>query len=438
MIAMVVKRRILQFNSKRNPLLKRALSPRLENTSPSRLLLNLEWLLLGFSALTMLLMSPLTNDSIGFVLLSVLSVVALAGMRLKWPRDNLFYKIFYTALELGFLISLSTMDSAPPVMPLLGIVIVIRGCQMFDLTGRLLVSFATFATFTLTILQRNSLPSMLVKVIEEQAAMPSLTSLNHAMFTIKLNAALSFGLALVLVMLLINALLEERQSRLKLTTALNQLRQYSLRIEDQSALQERNRIAREIHDSLGHTLTAQSIQLDSALLLQYSNRQESSVFLQEAKQLCKQALQEVRQSVATLRTDPLQGKSLEHLVEPLIQEFRATTAIEPSFILSLTHPLPREVISAFYRVLQEALTNIIRHSAASEVSLRLDTRDRRLHLQIQDNGKGFNPDQNSTGFGIQGMKERISALGGQFNLSSSPGEGCLIDVKILLATDVLL
>jgi signal transduction histidine kinase len=435
---MFVKCRILQFNPKRNPLLKRALNPRLENISPSRLLLNLEWLLLGFSALTMLLMSPLTNDSIGSVLLSVLSVAALAGMRLKWPRDNLFYKIFYTALELGVLITLSSMDSAPPVMPLLGIVIVIRGCQMFDLTGRLLVSFATFATFTLTILQRNSLPSMLVKVIEEQAAMPSLTSLNHAMFTIKLNAALSFGLALVLVMLLINALLEERQSRLKLTTALDQLRQYSLRIEDQSALQERNRIAREIHDSLGHTLTAQSIQLDSALLLQYSNSKEASVFLQEAKQLCKQALQEVRQSVATLRTDPLQGKSLEHLVEPLIQEFRATTAIEPSFILSLARPLPREVISAFYRVLQEALTNIIRHSTASEVTLRLVTRDRLLHLQIQDNGKGFNPDQNSTGFGIQGMKERIAALGGQFNLSSSPGEGCLIDVKILLATDVRL
>jgi signal transduction histidine kinase len=332
---------------------------------------------------------------------------------------------------------LSVTDSAPPVMPLLGIVIVMRGCQMFDVTGRLLVSLATFAAFTLTILQRDRLPSMLVKVVEEQAAMTSLTSLNHVMLTIKLNAALSFGLALVLVMLLINALLEERKSRTKLSTALDRLRQYSLRIEDQSALQERNRIAREIHDSLGHTLTAQSIQLDSALLLQNSNRQEATVFLQEAKQLCKQALQEVRQSVATLRTDPLQGKSLENLVEPLIQEFRATTAIEPTCMLNLTQPLPREVISAFYRVLQESLTNIIRHSGANEVILRLVTRDRLLHLQVQDNGKGFNPDQNSTGFGIQGMKERIAALGGQFNLSSSPGEGCLIDVKILLATDAL-
>jgi signal transduction histidine kinase len=431
-------RRNLQFNRNRNrkPLPKHLFHWQLENEAPSNLLLNLEWLLLGVSALTMILTSSLL-ESMGFVVLGLMGVAGLAGMRLKWPTKTLSCKILYTALELGFLLWLSAVESAPPVMPLLGLVIVIRGCQMFDLTGRLVVTIATFATFSLTLLQRNSLPSILVKMIEQQSAQSSITSLNSVLLPIKLSAALSFGLALVLVMLLVNALLEERKSRAKLSTALDRLRQYSLRIEDQSALQERNRIAREIHDSLGHTLTAQSIQLDSALLLQYSNRQEASVFLQEAKQLCKQALQEVRQSVATLRTDPLQGKSLESLVEPLIQEFRATTAIEPTCMLSLTQPLPREVISAFYRVLQESLTNIIRHSSASEVILRLVIRDRLLHLQIQDNGKGFDPNQNLTGFGIQGMKERIAALGGQFTLSSSPDEGCLIDVRVLLATDVL-
>jgi signal transduction histidine kinase len=434
---MSLNRRILQFSRKSSNFLPhRSPTVRLAEEAPYKLLLNLEWLLLGVSALTMLLTGSLI-DNMGFVLLGLLGVAALAAMRLKWPTKTLSCKILYTALELGFLLWLSAVESAPPVMPLLGLVIVIRGCQMFDLTGRLLVTVATFATFALTLLQRDSLPSILVKMIEQQTAKSSITSLNSVLLPIKLSAALSFGLALVLVMLLVNALLEERQSRAKLTIALNRLRQYSLRIEDQSALKERNRIAREIHDSLGHTLTAQSIQLDSALLLQNSHRQEAAVFLQEAKQLCKQALQEVRQSVATLRTDPLKGKSLENLVEPLIQDFRATTAIEPTYLLSLTQPLPREAISAFYRVLQEALTNIIRHSDASEVILRLVTRDRLLHLQIQDNGKGFDPNQNLTGFGIQGMKERIAALGGQFNLSSSPGEGCLIDVRVLLATDVL-
>jgi signal transduction histidine kinase len=433
---MSLTRRILQLSRKSNVLPNRSPVLRLTSEAPPKLLLNLEWLLLGVSTLTMLLTGSLM-DSMGFVFLGLLGVAALAGMRLRWPTKTLSCKVLYTALELSFLLWLSVVESAPPVMPLLGLVIVIRGCQMFDLTGRLVVTIATFATFTLTLLQRNSLPTILVKMLEQQNAKSSIASLNSLLLPIKLSATLSFGMALVLVMLLVHALLEERKSHAKLSTALDRLRQYSLRIEDQSALQERNRIAREIHDSLGHTLTAQSIQLDSALLLQNSNRQEASAFLQEAKQLCKQALQEVRQSVATLRTDPLQGRSLESLVEPLIQDFRTTTTIEPTCLLSLTQPLPREVIAAFYRVLQEALTNIIRHSSASEVILRLVTRDRVLHLQIQDNGKGFDPNQNLTGFGIQGVKERIAALGGQFNLSSSPGEGCLIDVRVLLATDVL-
>jgi signal transduction histidine kinase len=239
------------------------------------------------------------------------------------------------------------------------------------------------------------------------------------------------------MMLLINALLDERKSRAKLVVALNQLRQYSLRIEDQSALQERNRIAREIHDSLGHTLTAQSIQLDSALLLQRSNREEADVFLQEAKQLCKQALQEVRQSVTALRSDPFQGKSFDQIATSLIQEFRTTTAIETTCIMRVTHPIPSNVIAASYRVLQEALTNIARHSAATNVIVQLFTQDGVLTLQIQDNGRGFDPTQNSTGFGLQGMKERVTALDGQFTLSSQPGTGCLVSVMVPLSLRLL-
>ena len=151
----------------------------------------------------------------------------------------------------------------------------------------------------------------------------------------------------------------------------------------------------------------------------------------------KQALQEVRQSVATLRTDPRQGKSLDSIATNLIREFRVTTTIEPTCVIRLSHPIPTEVVSALYRVLQEALTNITRHSRATNVLLQLFTEDRILHLHIHDNGKGFDPDQNSTGFGLQGMRERIIALGGQFKLSSQLGEGCRISIKIPLAVRLL-
>ncbi len=118
--------------------------------------------------------------------------------------------------------------------------------------------------------------------------------------TLKLNTAVTFGLALLFILLLVNALLSERQSREKLVLANAQLRQYALRIEDQATLQERNRIAREIHDALGHALTAQSIQLENALLFLPPGAEKTASFLQEAKQLGSRALQEVRRSIFML------------------------------------------------------------------------------------------------------------------------------------------
>jgi signal transduction histidine kinase len=401
------------------------------------LLLKLEWMLLGFTGLTLLLTASLIPRSgllnSTFIWLTIASIALLALMRLKNPSNKLG-KLLYTLLELLVITLPSFFKSGLPFLPLMGLVIVMRGCQRFEGLGRFIVAGATFLVFGFTLLFRGgTVPEALIKSTQY----PSMQSFDVTFFMLQLNAGLSFGMALFFVMLLINALLDERQSREKLVVALEQLRQYSLRIEDQSALQERNRIAREIHDSLGHTLTAQSIQIDSALLLQRSNAEESSVFLKEAKQLCKQALQEVRQSVAALRSDPFQGKSLDQIATTLVQEFRVTTAIETTCVISVTHPVPPDVVSACYRVLQESLTNISRHSAATDVVFQLVTQEGALKLQIQDNGKGFDPGQNSTGFGLQGMKERVMALGGQFQLSSQPGEGCQISVKIPLVLRLL-
>ncbi|MGB8700854.1 MAG: sensor histidine kinase [Thermosynechococcaceae cyanobacterium] len=404
------------------------------------LLLKLEWMLLGFTALTVLLTASLILKSgsiiATFVWLTILSIVVLALMRLKEPSQKIG-KVFYTLLELLVLILPSFMNGGQPFLPLMGLVIVMRGCQRFEGLGRIIVAGSTFSVFGLTMLRHpEGVPAALLKS-SQNLNHNTLQSLDLTVLMLQFNAALSFGMALFFVMLLINALIDERQSRAKLVEALEHLRQYSLRIEDQSALQERNRIAREIHDSLGHTLTAQSIQLDSASLLQYTNREEANEFLQEAKLLCKQALQEVRQSVAALRTDPFRGKSLKQIATVLVKEFRVTTAIEPTCTISINHPIPSDLVAAFYRVLQEALTNISRHSAATDVVIQLFTQYGALNLQIQDNGKGFDPTQNSTGFGLQGMKERITALGGQFELTSQLGAGCQISIQVPLVIRLL-
>ncbi|NER26578.1 MAG: sensor histidine kinase, partial [Symploca sp. SIO1C4] len=287
-----------------------------------------------------------------------------------------------------------------------------------------------------------------------------------------LSSALLFGLVLVFVLLLVGAVLSEHKSRQELASANQRLRQYALLIENQATLQERNRIAREIHDSVGHSLAAQSIQLENVAMLLPEEGGKLAHHLHKARQLGKEALKHVRQSVATLRNHPLQGQSLPTALTKLLKEFEATTCIQLDANINLNSSLSAEIATALYRVTQEALTNISKHSNASQVCLQLlesngergrggegemgrweDTErgrwgdgktrrggdgemgrggDRKVSLLLADNGRGFDPQENTTGFGLEGMRERTEALGGSFYLISQPGQGCKIKVDIPL------
>ena len=133
-----------------------------------------------------------------------------------------------------------------------------------------------------------------------------------------------------------------------------------------------------------------------------------------------------------LRSNYLRDNSLESAIATLIQDFQTTTAIIPEVTIDLSQPFSLEISSTAYRIVQAALPNITRHSNAPAVTLQITTRSGMLYIVIKDNGQGFNLAQNSTGFGLLGMRERAMALNGQFNLISEPGAGCLITVQIPL------
>ncbi|MDZ8089700.1 MAG: sensor histidine kinase [Nostoc sp. DedQUE12b] len=198
-------------------------------------------------------------------------------------------------------------------------------------------------------------------------------------------------------------------------------------------MQERNRIAREIHDGLGHTLAAQTIQINNTLLFWQSNNDKALTFLKQAKELGAEALLEIRRSLSVLRSNPLQGQSLKSAIEKLLTDFQQTTGIQPSCKIDVPHTLPTEVNTALFRIVQESLTNICKHAEATIVTVKLLAHAGMIHLSIEDNGKGFNPTQNTTGFGLQGMRERTVALGGQLNLHSQLGTGCCISVSLPLS-----
>ncbi|MDX2230878.1 MAG: response regulator [Leptolyngbyaceae cyanobacterium bins.349] len=220
--------------------------------------------------------------------------------------------------------------------------------------------------------------------------------------------------------------LQLRRLQVELQRSLEQERALNQRIEELATLEERNRIARDIHDSLGHALVALNIQMETALTLWKDSPDKAYEFLVEAKQLGSEALQATRQSVADMRFDPLKGRGLADAIAALTQEFYRTTGIQPDCAIHLTQPLSTQVSTVLYRIVQEGLTNICKHAHATVVTIQLQSTDDGLCLALQDNGKGFQLDENRTGFGLQGMQERVTALGGHLEITSKPGTGCLV------------
>jgi signal transduction histidine kinase len=216
-----------------------------------------------------------------------------------------------------------------------------------------------------------------------------------------------------------------QQAETELRRSLAQEQALNQRIEEMTAVEERNRIARDIHDSLGHSLVALKMQIDMALAFWQEDPERVHSVLQAAKQLSCEALQAVRQSIAAIRSDPLQGDLLEGAIVNLAEEFSHLTDVSPDCQIDLSHPMSSQVHHIVYRIVQEGLTNICKHAEATSVQIRIKTTPQGLLLMLQDNGKGLQS-QTSPGYGLQGMRERIATVGGQFELMSEPGAGCQI------------
>ncbi|MDP8962512.1 MAG: sensor histidine kinase [Cyanobacteriota bacterium] len=387
------------------------------NNHPFRFLLHLEWILLIVAALSEISPSPfrrLPREP----LLMICTIAGFWLMGLRMPTGKQIYKILYTTLEI-LLILLTVSTGGIRLFPLLYIVLVIRSCLIFELPGRLAVTGLSFSLFLFTLL----------RWVARFDARPLL---QERLRYLVLGYTLLFGLSLAFVLLLMNALLTERQSREKLAEANEQLRQYALRIENQATLQERTRIARDIHDSLGHSLTALNLQLETALKLWSADPAKATNFLAQAKRLGSTALQDVRHSISALRSDPLQGRSLEEAIASLAEELYRSTNISPTCNIWLPRSISPDLAIVVYRIVQEAITNICKYANASEVKIQLHASQTQLDLIIEDNGEGFKVNQNTTGFGLQGMRERTLAQGGQFEINSTPGAGCRITAKFAL------
>ncbi len=202
------------------------------------------------------------------------------------------------------------------------------------------------------------------------------------------------------------------------------------------ALEERNRLAREIHDTLAQGLTATMLQLESADALLHAGGgfERARQPLRRALNLTQANLEEARRSVLDLRAAPLEDRPLAEALEALVSRWEAETGLEASFeAVNGARPLPPRVEVALYRVCQEALANVARHAAADRVTVRLVVTPERVQLGVEDDGRGFDAEQvPAERHGIVGMRERVNMLGGVFELHSAPGGGTSVGATVPL------
>jgi signal transduction histidine kinase len=217
----------------------------------------------------------------------------------------------------------------------------------------------------------------------------------------------------------------------ELTTANQKLREYAAQVEELATTNERNRIAREIHDGLGHYLTVINMQIQAARAVQDTDPARASEAMGKAGAMAQEALADVRRSVAALRASPTGNKPITEFIQGLAAETRAA-GIQTSVVVQGTpQPLSPQADLTLYRAAQEALTNIRKHAHASAVNITLNYDNGSVKLLIKDNGVGTSMANNSDGgFGLIGVRERTQLLNGQVAVNSAPGEGFALEVTL--------
>ncbi len=224
----------------------------------------------------------------------------------------------------------------------------------------------------------------------------------------------------------------QREQQQALAAANLKLAHYALTTERLAVSQERNRLARELHDTLAHSLSALIVQLQAVEAVGETNPRAALGMIERVLALARDGLAEARRSLQALRAHPVEEVGLVVAVSNLAR----ATAARAHLSLDLAVPtewdrLASETEDCLYRVAQEALANVERHAQATRVRVALARANGHVTLTVADNGRGFTPDEVADGrYGLQGMQERAAALGGVLEVDSGPEHGTTVRLAL--------
>jgi signal transduction histidine kinase len=237
-------------------------------------------------------------------------------------------------------------------------------------------------------------------------------------------------LQFLLMILAIYSIKKQLTTRRRMEEVLHTVREQAVQLEELRVVEERNRIAADIHDTVGHTLTSAAITIEAAARSLQQEPHVAEAKLLQAREQVIQGLDEIRNSVRTIREGASQGLQTE--LAQLIRQVEETSGIKIHGIVEMESPLAPIQQKVLMQAIRESLTNAMKHGGGSEVDLLLREYGHHVHLTITDNGKGATDIHHGSGLSI--MKERIISLGGSFQVESDPGEGFSVNISIPVGT----
>jgi NarL family two-component system sensor histidine kinase YdfH len=218
----------------------------------------------------------------------------------------------------------------------------------------------------------------------------------------------------------------------ELEGANHQLTEYVARVEDLTIAAERQRMARELHDTLSQGLAGLILQLEAADAHLAANHPERArSILEQSMEKARGTLRDARQAIDDLRQPA--GRDLAEAAALEAERFTQATGVACELMIELKTAILERVAETAIRAISEGLTNIARHARASNVTLRLSELGTELEIEIRDDGIGFDPQAVQPGhYGLLGMRERLRLAGGRLDIQSEAGQGTCLLIRLLL------
>ena len=351
----------------------------------------------------------------------------LAYLSLPWLQQ----KMGRAFLPVGIILAASSLILERVLTPTTGIwfwqpdpffyVLLILVAWQYDFRAVLLFTLATSALeITLNLLAPQQ--TMILDQIE---------GITGQMITIGSLVLRTFSF-LIIGFVITRLMSAQRQQRRALAEANRKLVQYAATVEQLTTSRERNRLSRELHDTLAHTLSALVVQIDAVMAVWEPVPSRAREMLEGMLETTRRGLDETRRSLRALRAAPLEEMGLALAVSTLAEDFAARNGMSLDLEISEdVDKLPSEVEHGFYRVAQEALENVNQHAGAQQVKVKLGKKNGSLLLIVADDGRGFDPDVDASEhqLGLQGMYERAEMIGASLEVTSEQDLGTTIKLS---------